>query len=127
MNTNELLHITKNLQRQALDAYAYREIIRQYHANLKEYSVEMKYSSAFYSIVYQSLHESLLMCFHIFISSCLLCFANHALKILFPAWLMNCFFIPDLLYYTLPTISHREKRTIHIFIYLQMIESQKDK
>ena len=62
MNTNELLHITKNLQRQALDAYAYRQIIRQYHANLKEYSVEMKYSSAFYSIVYQSLHESLLMC-----------------------------------------------------------------
>lgn len=62
MSTCELLHIVQNLHRQALDAYMYKRIIQQYRDNLKEYQKEMRYSSAFYSVIYQSLHESLMMC-----------------------------------------------------------------
>lgn len=62
MTVKDLLDLAQNLHRQALDAYTYRQIIRQYRDNLKEYSKEMRYSSAFYSVIYQSLHESLMMC-----------------------------------------------------------------
>ena len=61
MSKDELQHLADNLFSQAVEANSYRCVLKQYGKNVKAYKEEMECSSAFYSIIYRALANSLIL------------------------------------------------------------------
>lgn len=58
MDQEQLIKIAEELYQEAFDANAYFLIMQQYREMQKEYLLEMRLSSVFYSVVYEALQKA---------------------------------------------------------------------